>query len=62
MLQARWGAYSGQGESKHNDKRNDKLLPVVNIITASATNDLLHTIFYTNGTLENRRGEWTIKL
>lgn len=60
VLQAQWGPYAGQGESKHKDKHNDKQLCVVNIITTSAMNDLLHAIFYTNGSLKNRRGEWTI--
>lgn len=43
-----------QGESKYNDKHNDELLCVVNIITTSATNDLLHAIFYTNGTQKQK--------
>lgn len=60
VLQAQWGAYAGQGERKYKDKHNDKLLCVVNIITASAKNDLLHAIFYTNETLKDRRREWTI--
>lgn len=60
VLQAQWGAYAGQGESKNNDKHNDKLLCVVNIITTSATNDLLHAIFYTKWALKNRREESTI--
>lgn len=60
MLQAQKEVYAGQEESQHNGKHNDKQLRVVNIITISATSDLLHIIFYTNGTFKNRRGEWTL--